>query len=62
MRSNYTKTILIALLLASSGPTLATHQGTWHGGDRPSTSDLFCHALGDVAGESAESLCLAVFE
>ena len=53
--------ILIALTLAASGDALATHEGTWHGGNSPAGYG-FCEMLGDLAGAEAQVSCLALFE
>lgn len=59
MRSYYTKAILIALALASNGPTFATHEGTWHG-DGKAASTPFCTGIGEVFGVYAERACMAL--
>ena len=61
MRSKLTMTFLIALLSLASGSAMATHEGTWHGGDS-TVSAAFCDVIGDFAGEDLQSLCGALLE
>ncbi len=62
MRSDLTKTVVTALFIAASVPASANHEGTWHAPDKQSTVDVFCHTLGDLAGETLESVCLVALE
>ena len=61
MRSKLITTIVITLLLAASGPAVATHEGTWHG-DGKMAAVGFCEALGAIAGTRVQAVCEAVFD
>lgn len=62
MRSNLTKSVVIAFLITVSFSASATHEGTWHAPDKQAGMAEFCHALGHLAGETTESVCLAVLD
>lgn len=57
--SKFTAMILISLMLASTKPVFATHEGTWHGGDR-SAGSAFCAMVGAIGGAGAEKACLSL--
>lgn len=59
MRSKLITTIVITLLLAASGPAVATHEGTWHGDGKMAG---FCEVLGAIAGARVQSVCETVFD
>lgn len=65
MRSNLATKLLIVLLVATSGPAIATDDGTWHGdggGGSQSNAAAFCGALGAFTTQGVEAFCLVVLD